>query len=79
MPIDKPFGMPNTLSMTTFEAIEFFGSKPALAAALGLKTPSIYEWGELPPPLRQIQLEMLTDGKLKADPSCYPQAKTEPA
>ena len=79
MPIDKRFGMPNNVGMKTSEAIDFFGSKAAVAAALGLKTPSVYEWGEFPPQLRQIQLEMLSNGKLKADAACLPQAKPVPA
>jgi hypothetical protein len=78
MPIDKWFGRPNNVSMKTIEAIDFFGSKAAVAAALGLKTPSIYEWGEFPPQLRQIQLEMLSGGQLKADAACLPQARPVP-
>ena len=40
----------------------------AVAAALGIKVPSVYGWGEMVPRLRQLQLERLTKGKLKADP-----------
>jgi len=58
--------------------IEHYGSKSAVAAALDLKVPSVYEWGEFPPPLRQIQIEMLTGGRLLAEPSCYGQAKPVP-
>jgi transcriptional repressor of cell division inhibition gene dicB len=79
IPIDSSIGIPNNVGMTTSDAIEFFGSKADVAAALGLKKPSIYEWGEYPPELRQIQIEILSGGKLKAEPSCYPQAKDAPA
>lgn len=58
--------------MRTSDALAFFGgSKPALADALGIKVPSIYEWGEFPPPLRQIQIEHLTGGTLKAEPDVF--------
>ena len=71
MPIDLPFGLPNNVGMKTSAVFKFFGSKAAAAAALGLQTPSVYEWGEFPPPLRQIQYETLTGGALKAERSCY--------
>ena len=63
--------MPNNVPMRTSAVIEFFGSKAAAAAALNLQPPSIYEWGEFPPPLRQIQYERATGGALKAESSCY--------
>jgi transcriptional repressor of cell division inhibition gene dicB len=53
--------------MRTCDAIKYFGDEKALAAALGIKAPSIYGWGETVPKLRQLQLEKITDGKLKAD------------
>jgi len=67
--------MPNNVAMTTSEAIEHYGSRQALAAALDLKLPSIYDWGDHPPDLRQIQLEMLTAGQLRAEASCYGMAR----
>lgn len=54
--------------MLTTEAIEHFGSEAALARALGIKQQSVQDWGEVVPKLRQLQIEKLTDGKLKADP-----------
>lgn len=50
------------------DAIRHFGSQAALARALGIKQPSINDWGEVVPPLRQLQIEQLTGGRLKADP-----------
>lgn len=57
--------------MLTKDAIAFFGSQAALAAALGIRQPSIAGWGETPPPLRQLQLQQLTLGKLKAAPDVF--------
>lgn len=53
------------------DVIEFFGSQAAVAAALGIKPPSVADWDETVPPLRQIQLERLTGGKLKASPDVF--------
>jgi hypothetical protein len=57
--------------MTTSEAISHFGSPTALARALGIAPPSLYGWGECPPPLRQIQLQQITRGALKADADVF--------
>jgi DNA-binding transcriptional regulator YdaS (Cro superfamily) len=54
--------------MRTQDAISHFGSQAALAVALGIKQQSVQDWGEIVPKLRQLQLERLTKGKLKADP-----------
>lgn len=56
--------------MKTTEAISHYGSTYAVAAALGIKQPSVMGWGESPPPLRQLQIEALTQGALKAGPEC---------
>ena len=53
--------------MNTKDCIDFFGSKTALAVALGIAPPSIYSWGEFPPKLRQLQIERLSGEKLKAE------------
>jgi len=54
--------------MKTKEAIKHYGSVPALAAALGLTSrQAIYYWGEYPPPGRQYQIEILTNGALRAE------------
>jgi hypothetical protein len=55
--------------MSPKQVIEFFGSPLKAAVALGLKAPSIYDWidgGEVPE-ARQYQIEMATDGALRAD------------
>jgi hypothetical protein len=41
-----------------------------LARALGMDQSTFYSWGEFPPPLRQLQLEAVTGGALKAEPEC---------
>jgi len=53
--------------MKTNAAIEFFGSGRALAEGLGIKPAAVYQWGEYPPHLRQLQIELLTGGELKAE------------
>ena len=53
--------------MTTDQAIKWAGgTQLALAKRLGIKQPSIAEWGEHPPALRQLQIQRLSRGKLKA-------------
>jgi len=54
--------------MKTSEAINFFGSQKALKEALNLKArQTIHAWGEIPPPGRQYQIEVLTNGALRAE------------
>ena len=54
--------------MKTQEAIDHFGSVVRLATALKLKTrQTVYAWGEYPPAGRQYQIEILTNGALKAE------------
>ena len=54
--------------MTKDEAIAFYGTQQKLAAALGMSQGSVSLWGDKPPAIRQIQLQTITKGKLKADP-----------
>ncbi len=72
--------------MNTKAVIGHFGSQRKAAEALGLAQPSVANWGEYPPPLRQLQIEALTKGELKAEPDCdkfrFPpalEARTTPA
>jgi len=53
--------------MTTQEAIDFFGSTKKLADFLGIWPQVVYTWGERPPMARQYELEVRTDGQLKAE------------
>jgi transcriptional repressor of cell division inhibition gene dicB len=54
--------------MTTEQAILHYGTQTRLASALGIKQGSVSGWGEYPPALRQLQLQRITNGKLKAEP-----------
>ena len=57
--------------MKTQQAIEYAGTAVNLANLLGIKsTGAISQWGEYPPENRQLQLERITLGALKAEPGC---------
>lgn len=58
--------------MTKDEAIKFFGTQKKLADALGIVQPSVATWGKYPPALRQLQIERLTWGQLRAEAECHP-------
>lgn len=53
--------------MLTTDAVAHFGSRYAIAKLLKIEPPSVYRWGDRPPPLRQLQLEMLSGGALLAE------------
>lgn len=53
--------------MKTQEAIDYYGSTKKLADALGIWPQVIYTWSETPPMARQYELEVKTEGALKAD------------
>ena len=67
--------------MLTKDAIAHFNDSQAeLARALGIKPQSITDWGETVPKLRQLQLERITSGALKAAPEILaPPAQSEQA
>jgi transposase-like protein len=46
------------------------GNISALARALGIDQSTVYSWGDFPPDRRQLQLERITDGKLRAEKGC---------
>lgn len=57
--------------MTKDQALQHYaGNQTQLAKALGIHQSTVCKWVEVPP-LRQIQLEQITKGKLKADPDCF--------
>ena len=58
--------------MNKQEAVTHFGSQVLLAKALGMSQGSVSLWGEYPPVLRQLQIQAITGGKLKAEPDCLP-------
>ena len=53
--------------MTTQEAIAHYGGIKELAMELKIWAHVIYRWGKHPPKARQYELEVKTNGKLKAE------------
>lgn len=53
--------------MKTVLAVDYFGTKAAIADALGIKKSAVSQWGDTIPKGRAYQIEVLTGGKLKAD------------
>lgn len=56
--------------MRTLDAINYAKNATGLAELLGVTASAISQWGEFPPDTRQLQLERLTVGGLKAEPGC---------
>lgn len=56
--------------MNTQAAIDHYGSPSALATAIGVSPAAISQWGEYPPPPKQLLMERLTEGAIKAEPGC---------
>lgn len=52
--------------MKTTDAAAFFGSKKKLADVLLINPSAVTQWGEYVPESRQYQLQVLTNGQLKA-------------
>ena len=57
--------------MLKTDAVKHFGSASALARALGIALPSVSEWGDIIPEGRAYQLQVITAGALRVDPSWY--------
>lgn len=72
-------GRPKIDGVNTEDCISFYGSRAKLAEALDLAAPSVYGWGEYPPPLRQLQIEALTNRKLQAEPDVFDTKRKEAA
>lgn len=56
--------------MTKDQAVKHYGTQAKLAQALGILQGSVAAWGDYPPPMRQLQIEALTGGVLKAGRDC---------
>lgn len=56
--------------MTKDQVISHFGGVNAAARALGLSQPSVTNWRDPLPVLRQLEIETLTRGALRAGPEC---------
>jgi len=63
--------------MKTQDAIDYYGGRDALARALGLDRTATYHWGDEVPELRQYQLQVLTEGGLKASRRAPAESTTE--
>jgi transcriptional repressor of cell division inhibition gene dicB len=53
--------------MTYNQALSRFGTQVKLASALGITQPTVSAWGSVIPAQYQYQLEIITDGALRAD------------
>jgi hypothetical protein len=56
--------------MKTSEVIGKFGSQAAAARAARVSAPSLSAWPEHPPAARQVALEVVTGGELRAEQGC---------
>lgn len=56
--------------MKKADAIKYFGTQVKMGKALGINQGSISAWPEYPPDHRQLQIERVTLGALKAEPDC---------
>jgi transcriptional repressor of cell division inhibition gene dicB len=54
-------------NMTKDEALEFFGGTKRLGAALNIWPHAISRWGKFPPKVRQYQIQVLSEGKLRVE------------
>ncbi len=50
------------------QVIQHFGNGTALAKALGIKPAAVYQWKNVPP-RRALEIEKLTHGLFKAEPT----------
>jgi predicted transcriptional regulator len=57
--------------MTTSDAISLYRTQEKLAHALGITQAAVAMWGEYPPARRQMQLERITRGRLRAEPEVF--------
>lgn len=53
--------------MTTNDVLDYFGGMKQAARFLDIYPQAVYQWGERPPMSKQYELEVKTNGELKAD------------
>lgn len=53
--------------MTSKDVLDYFETQAAIAKALGITQSAVSQWDDRPPMLRQYQIQVLTQGKLRAD------------
>lgn len=57
--------------MNKLSVVDFFGTKRAIAGALGISKQAISAWPEIIPKGAALELEKITNGALKCDLSVY--------
>jgi transcriptional repressor of cell division inhibition gene dicB len=57
--------------MRKADALAHFGSKAAIANALGITRPAVGQWGEVIPYFSALRLEELSEGELHVDADAY--------
>lgn len=62
--------------MKTVDAVEYFGTKAAVARALGISSAAVAQWGEIVPLTSALLLERISNGALVVDFSDYPRLDT---
>lgn len=55
--------------MNKSDVLAYFGSTTATAKALGISHVAVSKWGDAIPQGRAYQIEVMTGGQLKANPS----------
>lgn len=61
--------------MQTSDVLTFYGSRKAIAAALGISRSAVYQWRGMVPELTASRLDRLTAGRLRYDPALYARHK----
>lgn len=64
--------------MRTKDVIDFYGTKIAVARALGISPSAVTQWTEIVPEKQAYKIQILTGGKVKINPRLYQQAKNKP-
>jgi len=67
MELTGPKARGTVRAMTKKDAVKYFGSQSAIARALGIRPHAVSQWSDIPPLLRQYQIQSATRGKLRAD------------
>ncbi|QEY25813.1 Cro/CI family transcriptional regulator [Neisseria zalophi] len=57
--------------MLTKDVIDFYGTKIAVARALGISPSAVTQWKEIVPEKQAYRIQGLTGGKLKINPQLY--------
>lgn len=61
--------------MLKSDVIEHFGSEAEVARALGVTRGAVWQWKDIIPRGSAYQIQIITRGKLRVDPTVYPPKK----